>query len=117
MDALPVLEDTGLPFASERAGLMHACGHDLHTAMLAGAARRLAAWRDELAGTVLFMFQPGEEGFFGAKLILEEVSPTVAWTIPSNCAGATPPANSSPTWAPLPNPPPRSRCPFPWPSG
>ena len=72
MDALPVLEDTGLSFASERAGLMHACGHDLHTAMLAGAARLLATRRDELAGTVLFMFQPGEEGFYGARLMLEE---------------------------------------------
>ena len=72
MDALPVLENTGLPFASERTGFMHACGHDMHTAMLAGAARLLASRRDELAGTVLFMFQPGEEGFFGARLMLEE---------------------------------------------
>ncbi len=72
MDALPVVEDTGLPFASEHAGRMHACGHDMHTAMLAGAARLLAARREDLAGTVLFMFQPGEEGFFGARLMLEE---------------------------------------------
>ncbi|MXY75840.1 MAG: amidohydrolase [Acidimicrobiia bacterium] len=72
MDALPVLEDTGLPFASERTGFMHACGHDMHTAMLAGAARLLASRRDELAGSVLFMFQPGEEGFFGARHMLEE---------------------------------------------
>lgn len=72
MDALPVPEDTGLPFASLRSGLMHACGHDMHAAMLAGTARLLAARRDELAGTVLFMFQPGEEGFFGARLMLEE---------------------------------------------
>ena len=72
MDALPVLEDTGLPFASERTGFMHACGHDMHTAMLAGAARLLASRRDELAGSVLFMFQPGEEGFFGARHMLDE---------------------------------------------
>lgn len=72
MDALPVHEDSGLPFASEHAGRMHACGHDMHTAMLAGAARLLATRREDLAGTVLFMFQPGEEGFFGARLMLEE---------------------------------------------
>jgi len=72
MDALPIHEDSGLPFASEHAGRMHACGHDMHTAMLAGAARLLASRRQDLAGTVLFMFQPGEEGFFGARLMLEE---------------------------------------------
>ena len=72
MDALPVPEDTGLPFTSEHPGYMHACGHDMHTAMLVGAARILSARRDELAGTVLFMFQPGEEGFYGARLMLEE---------------------------------------------
>ena len=62
MDALPVSEATGLDFASAVDGAMHACGHDLHTAMLVGAARLLAAHRDELAGDVVFMFQPGEEG-------------------------------------------------------
>ena len=72
MDALPVQEDTGLPFASEHPGFMHACGHDLHTAMLVGAARILSSMKQELAGTVIFMFQPGEEGFFGARLMLEE---------------------------------------------
>ena len=72
MDALPVQEDTGLPFASEHPGFMHACGHDLHTAMLVGAARILSSMKHELAGTVIFMFQPGEEGFFGARLMLEE---------------------------------------------
>ncbi len=60
MDALPMPEDTGLPFASQVDGAMHACGHDAHTAMLAGAARLLARRRDTLAGSVLFMFQPGE---------------------------------------------------------
>jgi hippurate hydrolase len=72
MDALPVHEDTGLPFASEVPGAMHACGHDLHTAMLLGAARLLAERRDQLAGSVVLMLQPGEEGFHGARYMLEE---------------------------------------------
>jgi hippurate hydrolase len=72
MDALPVTERTGLPYASEVDGAMHACGHDLHTAMLAGAARLLCARRGDLAGTVVFMFQPGEEGYAGAKHMIEE---------------------------------------------
>ena len=72
MDALPVHEDTGLPFASEVPGAMHACGHDLHTAMLLGAGRLLAERRDEIAGQVLLMLQPGEEGFHGARYMLEE---------------------------------------------
>ncbi|MQA02904.1 MAG: amidohydrolase [Streptosporangiales bacterium] len=72
MDALPLKEDTGLPFASEFPGVMHACGHDTHVAMLAGAARLLAGRRDELAGNVVFFFQPGEEGDGGARIVLEE---------------------------------------------
>jgi amidohydrolase len=72
MDALPMPEDTGLEFASEVDGAMHACGHDTHVAMLSSAARLLAARRDELAGRVLFMFQPGEEGFHGARHMIEE---------------------------------------------
>ena len=72
MDALPVHEDTGLPFASEVPGAMHACGHDTHVAMLLGAARLLAARRDELAGQVVLMVQPGEEGLHGARYMLEE---------------------------------------------
>src|SRR5437879_10033075 len=59
MDALPMPEETGLPFASGVNGAMHACGHDAHTAMLVGAARLLARRRDALAGSVLFMLQPG----------------------------------------------------------
>jgi len=66
MDALPLREETGLPFASEVDGAMHACGHDAHVAMLVGAARVLARRRADLAGSVLFMFQPGEEGYHGA---------------------------------------------------
>jgi amidohydrolase len=72
MDALPMPEDTGLEFASEVDGAMHACGHDAHTAMLVGAARLLAASRDELAGNVRFMFQPGEEGDGGAELMIDQ---------------------------------------------
>src|SRR6266511_4560332 len=72
MDALPMPEETGLPFASEVQGRMHACGHDAHTAMLVGAARLLARYRDEIAGNVLFMFQPGEEGFHGARHMIDE---------------------------------------------
>jgi hippurate hydrolase len=72
MDALPVHEDTGLPFASEIPGAMHACGHDTHVAMLLGAARLLAERRDLLAGQVVFMVQPGEEGFHGARYMLDE---------------------------------------------
>jgi amidohydrolase len=72
MDALPVAERTGLEFASRIEGVMHACGHDLHTAMLAGAARLLAARQRELPGTVVFMFQPGEEGHAGARYMISE---------------------------------------------
>lgn len=72
MDALPVTEDSGEPFTSEHPGVMHACGHDLHVAGLVGAARLLAARRDEIAGSVVFMFQPGEEGDHGARIMIEE---------------------------------------------
>ena len=72
MDALPMPEDTGLDYASTVPGVMHACGHDAHTAMLVGAARVLAERRGELAGRVRFFFQPGEEGKGGAELALRE---------------------------------------------
>ncbi len=72
MDALPVTEQSGVPFSSELPGSMHACGHDTHVAMLASAARLLAARRADLAGRVLLMFQPGEEGFHGARHMLDE---------------------------------------------
>jgi hippurate hydrolase len=72
MDALPLVEDTGLPFASASHGAMHACGHDTHVAMLAGAARALCAERDKLTGTVMFMFQPGEEGWHGARHMIDD---------------------------------------------
>lgn len=72
MDALPMTEETGLDFSSTIPGAMHACGHDTHTAMLAGAAELLCARADDLAGEVQFMFQPGEEGFHGARFMLDD---------------------------------------------
>jgi amidohydrolase len=77
MDALPIREETGLPFASQNEGVMHACGHDAHTAILLGAAQVLVQLRDSTAGTVKLIFQPaeesspaGEEG--GASLMVKE---------------------------------------------
>ncbi len=72
MDALPLNEDTGLDYSSNTAGAMHACGHDTHVAMLVGAAKMLCARRDNLTGTVQFMFQPGEEGHHGARFMLDD---------------------------------------------
>jgi len=72
MDALPLTEDTGLEFSSTIHGAMHACGHDTHVAMLVGAAKMLCERRDQLAGTVMFMFQPGEEGHHGARFMLAD---------------------------------------------
>ncbi|KQT53922.1 MULTISPECIES: M20 aminoacylase family protein [unclassified Aureimonas] len=71
MDALPIKEETGLPYASQRPGAMHACGHDGHTAMLLGAARTLAETRD-FDGTVILVFQPAEEGGAGARAMIED---------------------------------------------
>lgn len=72
MDALAMPEETGLPFASTIPGRMHACGHDAHTAMLAGAAELLCARADRFKGAVRFMFQPGEEGYHGARHMLDD---------------------------------------------
>jgi hippurate hydrolase len=72
MDALPILEDTDLPFASETEGKMHACGHDGHTSMLVGAAHALSGRRDQLGGNVKFIFQPAEEGGGGGKVMVDE---------------------------------------------
>ncbi|TFD58921.1 amidohydrolase [Cryobacterium suzukii] len=72
MDALPLQERTGLEFSSRIDGAMHACGHDLHTSMLVGAATLLAHHRDQLAGDVVLMFQPGEEGYDGAGVMIRE---------------------------------------------
>jgi hippurate hydrolase len=72
MDALPMPEDTDVDFASTIDGVMHACGHDTHVAMLIQAAHLLCARRSELSGKVVFMFQPGEEGAGGADLMIGE---------------------------------------------
>lgn len=72
MDALPITERSGEPYASTVPGVMHACGHDAHTAMLAGAAHVLARWRERLAGTAVLVFQPGEEGYGGCLAMLGE---------------------------------------------
>jgi amidohydrolase len=72
MDALPVSEQVDVPYRSRNLESMHACGHDLHTAMLVGAARLLSAERSRLAGSVVFMFQPGEEGFDGAGRMIDD---------------------------------------------
>lgn len=72
MDALPITEQTGVAHASQRPGLMHACGHDGHTAALVGAALVLARIRDQLRGPVKFLFQPAEEGGAGGKRMIEE---------------------------------------------
>lgn len=72
MDALPVLETTGLPFASETPGVMHACGHDTHMAMMLGTAQILSAAADRIHGSVKFVFQPAEEGHHGAPAMIAD---------------------------------------------
>ncbi len=71
MDALPIQEESGADFASEIPGVMHACGHDVHLAALLGAAKLLARRRAELCGTVVFLFQPDEEGSGGARRMID----------------------------------------------
>lgn len=71
MDALPIAEETGLPFASVHEGAMHACGHDGHMAMVLGAATILNRMKDKLKGNIKFLFQPAEEGPGGAKPMIE----------------------------------------------
>ena len=82
MDGLPLTEQAGLDFAAPGA-TMHACGHDLHMAGLVGAARLLSERREELRGNVVFAFQPGEEGFGGARMMLDEGLLEVAGARPS----------------------------------
>jgi amidohydrolase len=92
MDALKLQEETGLPFASEVDGIMHACGHDAHTAMLMGVAELLTSLKDRLKGNVRFLFQPSEEAFPGGALgMIDEgamedphVDAVFAWHVMSN---------------------------------
>jgi len=84
MDALPIHEETGLPYASQNAGVMHACGHDGHTAIGMGVAQLLTRHRNELPGRVKLVFQPAEEGLGGAMAMisdgaLEEPQPAAAY--------------------------------------
>jgi amidohydrolase len=72
MDALPIQEENATDYVSQTPGVMHACGHDGHTAMLLGVARLLSERRDQIRGTVKFMFQPAEEGGAGAKKMIED---------------------------------------------
>lgn len=72
-DALPLQEATGLPFASENPGVMHACGHDMHTSSLLGAAKILCEMREELRGDIMFIFEPSEEMYpGGARMMMED---------------------------------------------
>ena len=73
MDALPIHEETDVPFRSEIDGKMHACGHDCHTAMLLGAAKILKSKENEINGTIKLLFQPAEEGGAGGKLMRKKV--------------------------------------------
>ena len=86
MDALAVIEDTGVPYASTN-GFMHACGHDLHMAMGVGAAKILASRKSELKGEVIIFFQPGEEGHHGADVMIEEQALLVSGSKPIRAYG------------------------------
>lgn len=86
MDALAVVEDTAVEFASTN-GFMHACGHDLHMAMAVGAAKILASRKSEINGDVIIFFQPGEEGHHGADVMLEEKAHMVSGSKPIRAYG------------------------------
>lgn len=72
MDALPIQEETGVSFSSKKQNVMHACGHDMHTAMLLGAAKALSQVKEHISGTIKFIFQPAEEMLAGGKLMVED---------------------------------------------
>jgi amidohydrolase len=72
MDALPIQEETDVPYKSQNDGVMHACGHDGHMAILLAVARILSHQREAFSGQIKFVFQPGEEGFAGARLMIED---------------------------------------------
>ena len=84
MDALPVFEQTGLSYASENEGVMHACGHDAHMAMILGAARILCGMKDQICGTVRLIFQPAEETGVGSNGLIGAGCWT-AWTASLEC--------------------------------
>lgn len=93
MDALPIQEETGLPFASKIPGVMHACGHDCHTAILLGVARVLAGMRGQLKGCVKLLFQPAEESIGGAQRMIEAgclENPHVDYVLGLHVAGGHP---------------------------
>lgn len=78
MDALPMAEESGEPFASKNPHAAHTCGHDTHTAMLLGAAKLLMDNKEKVKGRVKFMFQPGEEGYNGCKNMIADGSARIA---------------------------------------
>ena len=107
IDALPMVEKSGLPFASENTGVCHSCGHDIHTTALLLAARVLSSLRDELKGTVLFLFQPAEERLSGSQIVIdsgvfEKYHPDFAVFIAGRISRREPSASAAaPLWLPL----------------
>lgn len=92
MDALPITEETDLPYASSIPGVMHACGHDIHTSIVLGTANILSKFKNQIKGNIKFIFQPGEEGLGGAKKMIDEgalenpkVDAIIALHIAPNC--------------------------------
>ena len=93
MDALPIQEENQVPYKSKHEGIMHACGHDAHTAVLLATAKILNNHRHEISGNVKFVFQPGEEGYDGARLMIEDKvmeDPQVDAVIGLHISSATP---------------------------